>query len=345
MRIRHSYRWMPVVVLLICLSVYLLIQKPKQVVISKSTKTTILLWYWPFGVKDYSENDLCHERFGIRNCMLVDNQSQFYDADFVIFHHYELGNRQQKLPLNLIRPQKQRWVWFSQESPENNLNVKSLAGYFNYTMYYRRDADIYAPYGRMIEKKDLGTEVKVKDLIPKRKTHLACWVVSSFLPNHKRTAVYQKLSNVIPIVVYGGAVNNSLNSDSLLQTISHCYFYLAFENSIFRDYITEKFWYNAFMGGAVPVVLGPPREQYEAVAPKDSFIHVDDFSSIEELGEFLKKLIVDKERYASYFNWKLKYKVLTNYWIKHLCESCPRFSSLQTPKIYKDLDAWLWDKA
>ncbi|XP_048114221.1 4-galactosyl-N-acetylglucosaminide 3-alpha-L-fucosyltransferase 9-like [Alosa alosa] len=259
-------------------------QEPKQAIIFKSTKTTILLWYWPFGVKDNLEGDVCRERFGIQNCMLVDNQSQFSKADFVVFHHLEVGQWTTKVALE----------------PYTLLC----------TMSYRCDADIYVPYGSLIKEKDLGTEVK--DLIPKGKTHFACWVVSNFLPNHKRTAVYKKLSNIIPIVVYGKAVGNRLDDQSLLPTISRCYFYLAFENSIYRDYITEKFWYNAFMGGAVPVVLGPPREQYEAVAPKD-------FNSVEQLGEFLKKLIEDRERYVSYFNWKLKYTVLTNYWIRSLC--------------------------
>ena len=51
------------------------------------------------------------------------------------------------------------------------------------------------------------------------------------------------------------------------------------------------------MGGAVPVVLGPSWEQYEAVAPKDSFIHVADFSSMEDLGESLRKLAEDKQQF------------------------------------------------
>ncbi|KAL2086833.1 hypothetical protein ACEWY4_017892 [Coilia grayii] len=133
-----------------------------------------------------------------------------------------------------------------------------------------------------------------------------------------------------------------LPSQDLLPTISHCYFYLSFENSIFQDYITEKLWENAFSGGAVPVVLGPPRKNYEAMIPKDSFIHVDDFSSIEELGEFLKKLAGDKERYATYFNWKLNYTVMTssNWLVEPPCQICTKLTTLQTPKVYRDLQAW-----
>lgn len=53
-------------------------------------------------------------------------------------------------------------------------------------------------------------------------------------------------------------------------------FYLAFENSICHDYITEKF-YNALQYRTVPIVYGGAN--YQALAPKGSFINVKDFSS------------------------------------------------------------------
>ena len=350
MKLFRSYRWIPMAFVLACLTFFgsLLIQcpssvnavqKPEQVILN-TTNTIALIWYWPFGMSYNLGANICHDLFEIPNCILVEDRSRFSEADFVIFHHRELSNGQQKLPVHLIRPQRQRWVWFSQECPENNLNMKPLAGHFNFTMSYRLDADITAPSGRLVPQ-NFGTGLTVEEFIPKDKSSLACWVVSNFSPHHKRTAVYNKLKTIIPVDVYGGAVNKRLDDKTLLPTISRCYFYLAFENSISRDYITEKFWYNALVGGAVPVVLGPPREQYEAVAPKDSFIHVDDFRSIEELGEFLRKLAEDKQRYASYFNWRLKYTAKRfGDWKEEFCRICPKVSSLQKQKVYNDLDAW-----
>lgn len=212
---------------------------------------------------------------------------------------------------------------------------------FYYTMFYRRDADMYIPYGRLVPK-DFGNGMTVEDFIPKKKSSLACWFVSYFAEHHHRTSVYNRLKSIIPVDMYGGAVNKHLDKN-LLPTISRCYFYLSLENSIFKDCITEKLWYNAFVGGAAPVVLGPPRKQYEAVAPKDSFIHVDDFHSLEELGEFLKKLAKDKERYKSYFKWRLTYAVkLFNDWREGFCETCLTVSSLQKFKVYEDLHDWEW---
>ncbi|KAL2097125.1 hypothetical protein ACEWY4_006332 [Coilia grayii] len=307
------------------------------------TSTTILVWYWAFGFLQSLHGNVCKDRYGIPNCILSDDRSLFPQADFVIFHNRGLINGQQSLPLHLPRPHKQRWVWFSMESPAHNGNLKPFAGQFNYTMSYRRDADFFAPYG-WLEPHNVGTGTTVDDFIPTEKSSLACWVVSNFQSNHRRTLIYNKLKKVIPVDVYGGAVHRRLPKKDLLSTISHCYFYLAFENSIFKDYISEKLWNNAFGGAAVPVVVGPPRKNYEAMIPKDSFIHVDDFSSIEELGEFLKKLAGDRERYATYFTWRLNYTVVTysNWMVEPYCQICTKLTTLQTPKVYWDLQAWEW---
>ena len=54
-------------------------------------------------------------------------------------------------------------------------------------------------------------------------------------------------------------------------------FYLAFENSLCRDYVTEKF-YNPLLFSTVPIVYG--EADYEAIgAPTNSYIDVKHFSS------------------------------------------------------------------
>jgi hypothetical protein len=53
-------------------------------------------------------------------------------------------------------------------------------------------------------------------------------------------------------------------------------FYLSFENSLCRDYVTEKF-YNALQFTAVPIVYGSA--SYSTVAPRNSYIDVRDFPS------------------------------------------------------------------
>ncbi|XP_063054883.1 alpha-(1,3)-fucosyltransferase 7-like [Engraulis encrasicolus] len=311
----------------------------------KMKNTTVLVWYWAFGIKQHWEGDVCKDRYGIPNCILSDDRSLFPQADFIVFHNRELINRQERLPEHLARPPNQAWVWFSRESPAYNGDTRFLAGKFNYTIFYRRDADFFNPFGYLVPRNSTG--MTLDDFIPKEKSYLACWVVGHYAAGHERTKLYLKLKQVIPIEWWGAAAHRGLHGDLLLPTMSHCYFYLSFENSIFRDYISEKVWRNAFQSGAVPVVLGPPRKNYEEMLPEGSFIHVNDFKNVAELGEFLKKLAEDKERYASYFKWKLNYTVETfmgnEHWlVEPFCRICTKQSTIQRPKVYKDLHGWQW---
>ena len=84
-------------------------------------------------------------------------------------------------------------------------------------------------------------------------------------------------------------------------------FYLAFENSLCKDYLTEKF-YNALAHSVVPVVLSGADMSLRA--PPHSFINVEDFNSTLELSAFLTRLAEDEERLASYFWWKDYYEVV-----------------------------------
>ncbi|NP_001098305.1 alpha3-fucosyltransferase [Oryzias latipes] len=299
---------------------------------------TILLWHWPFVQSYVLEGDVCWDLFHIPHCKLVDDRSYFSSADIVVFHNRELIQGRQKLPTDLLRPEGQRWAWMSLESPAHNGNLKPFANIFNMTISYRRDADVTIPYGELLPKEE---ETPLPEDITVNKSSLVCWVVSNYMRHHKRTQVYKELSAVVPVQVYGRWTGKPLSSSDLLPTISRCFFYLAFENSLAKDYITEKLWKNSYEAGAVPVVLGPSIQDYKAVAPPHSFIHVNEFASVRELGEYLQELAKDKKRYAEYFNWKQWWKVkLYVDWRERLCNICSQNSTLQYKKTYSDLEAW-----
>ncbi|XP_075935858.1 alpha-(1,3)-fucosyltransferase 7 [Anarhichas minor] len=300
---------------------------------------TILLWYWPFR-KSYSlRGDVCWDLYRIPRCRLVDQRSLFPSADVVVFHNVELARGLQKLPLNLSRPQGQRWAWMSLEAPVYNGKLLQYANTFNMTITYRRDADIPIPYGELLPKEAEGHLVEE---VPLNKSFLVCWVVSNFRSHQRRSKVYKELKATVPVTVYGRRTKEALPSNALLPTISRCYFYLAMENSVTKDYVTEKLWRNAFQGGAVPVVLGPPLDDYKAVAPPHSFIHVDEFASVKDLGKYLQELAEDKKRYNEYFTWKHQWKVkLYTDWRERLCKICTQYNSLPQEKVYSNLEAWV----
>lgn len=81
-------------------------------------------------------------------------------------------------------------------------------------------------------------------------------------------------------------------------------FYLSFENSNCQDYITEKFFWNAFGYSMLPIVMGARRRDYAKVAPPHSYIHVDDFAGPRELAQYLHRLSNNDTEYDAYFQWK-----------------------------------------
>lgn len=89
-----------------------------------------------------------------------------------------------------------------------------------------------------------------------------------------------------------------------LDPIREYKFYAAFENNRCPYYITEKLWVNSLSKNVVPILAGSSREIYQEFLPKNSFLHVDDFESVELLTEKLQKIAVDDDLYQGFFEWK-----------------------------------------
>lgn len=87
----------------------------------------------------------------------------------------------------------------------------------------------------------------------------------------------------------------------LIKFIRSYKFYFAFENSFgCKDYITEKLYRNSLFAGAVPVVLGSPKSDYNAAAPPGSFIFLEDFNTLRDLVTYLQYLDRNDTAYSEY---------------------------------------------
>ncbi|NXC37823.1 FUT6 fucosyltransferase, partial [Penelope pileata] len=295
-------------------------------------RLTILLWTWPFGQRFTFSN--CSELYGTPDCHFTVNRSWSQKADAVIMHHrdvYRDGGKLAQLP----RLPSQRWIWFNLESPSHSPNLRVMANLFNLTMSYRRDSDIFTPYGEL----QLLSQPQPFSIPPK--TKMVAWVVSNWRESSQRVTYYKELKKHIAVDVYGQH-HLPLPQDMLLPTVSQYNFYLAFENSQHEDYITEKLWKNALSSGTVPVVLGPSRKNYEHFLPPDSFIHVDDFASAGDLAQYLHELSRDTERYQRYFQWRKWLKpVLRIGWAKEMCKACHFLQMTEASyRVVPDLAGW-----
>ncbi|KAL0166953.1 hypothetical protein M9458_038797, partial [Cirrhinus mrigala] len=230
----------------------------------------------------------------------------------------------------LPRPAFQKWIWWNMESPSNSHPIGPLNGLFNLTSNYRRDSDIPVPY-----------EEQKKYTIPK-KDKLVCWIVSNYSPSFKRSQYYDELKKHIDVSVYGRYFNNPVSDADYSNLVSSCKFYLSFENSVHRDYMTEKL-FNALALGTVPVVLGPPRDNYEQFIPSNAFIHVDDFPTAKEMADHLNHLDQNEELYMQFFTWRERLVSKGSaFGLDHACRICDHIRRNKEYKVVKDLNGWYW---
>ena len=62
--------------------------------------------------------------------------------------------------------------------------------------------------------------------------------------------------------------NYTLDQDPCFTMVNSRYkFYISFENSICKDYITEK-TYNALKLNTIPIVLGKPESEFNQIEPR-----------------------------------------------------------------------------
>ncbi|XP_069478123.1 3-galactosyl-N-acetylglucosaminide 4-alpha-L-fucosyltransferase FUT3-like [Ambystoma mexicanum] len=292
-----------------------------------SKDLVILLWTWPSG--EQFPLDRCAADYGIFGCNFKADREWYGRADAVILHHQDICSTKAFLPQE-PRPHNQRWIWLNLESPRNSPNLHFMDNLINLTLSYRVDSDIFSPYGWIKRCR----EPQSFSIPPK--TRLVAWVVSNWDSTLARVAYYNQLKKYIQIDVFG-ARHAHLSQHRMHSTISQYKFYLAFENSLNQDYITEKLWNNALMSGTVPVVLGPTRENYERFVPADAFIHVNDFPSPKELAAHLKCLDAHEEQYQRYFTWRKSLQPVGGInWTTHYCKAC---RALQQDFAYKAISS------
>ncbi|KAG8552778.1 hypothetical protein GDO81_003054 [Engystomops pustulosus] len=313
-------------------------QRPTTSTLRPTTSTSnnveeivVLIWKWPWGTQ--TPLDKCPE-YGILGCKLTSDRRLYNVSNAVIIHHADIMHSKNALPQD-PKPYSQRWIWWNLEPPRIIHNLKMLDNLFNMTMTFRIDSDIFTPYGQM---EPLKQRLENFTIPPKSK--LVSWVVSKWYPGAPRIAYYEEFKKHISIDVYG-ARHKKLSSGDFHATISQYKFYLAFENSVYKDYITEKLWSNAFGTWAVPVVLGTSRENYERFLPGDAFIHVNDFPSPKELAAYLLELDKDDEKYRKYFNWRHQYRVLPHKGYSHsYCKACKVIRENPVYQVIHSVDKW-----
>ncbi|KAJ8020100.1 Alpha-(1,3)-fucosyltransferase 4 [Holothuria leucospilota] len=216
------------------------------------------------------------------------------------------------------RTKGQRWVMVTEESPLYAPGFQPPEMYsavtFDWFGSYKQDSDFFHPYGiyTPFEEGDPVPDLDA-DAIFKSKPKLLAWMGS-----HCKTQQWDRLrfvetfSKLVRVDRYGKCGNGTFvqwnNDTAVKEAIGPYKFYLSLENSCCRDYITEKFWRTLQMG-SVPIVVGPPLEDYKKLAPPNSFIHPDQFDNLVDMATHILEVAGDRSKYLEYFQWKKKGKI------------------------------------
>lgn len=304
--------------------------------ISKKIKTILLLDEhnsWKAAGVSSGKEMFMKKKCPVNTCVISYNPKTVGKADLIVTR----GAREVKLDLN----PEQIWLVYNLESAKTRPWIDKQA---NWTASYRRDSTLAAPYGKWeYFHEDVISVAQQRDYSRGREARVA-WMVSNCNARNKRLEFAHKLSKYIPVDIIGRCGPEDIkcpkgNKTNCWKMIASKYkFYLSFENSNCVDYITEKFW-DALTHKVLPIVMGARREDYEAVAPAHSFIHVDDYSSPEELAVYLLSLQDNADAYNEHFRWVGTGRFTDT---KFLCRACALLHHPHPPPFHSDLQDW-WD--
>lgn len=213
------------------------------------------------------------------NCFITDDVN-FLEVE-TEFDAIVFGAEVTKLTDNLLPEQRlpyQKYVFVSMGSAqENSVCTKKFNSYFNWTWTYRFDSEIRS--GLVVRdvnetivapKKEvhwMSTQLKTKlphglnDII-KKKTKAAAWIVSDCNTHSYREKIALSLKeelkkHLLTLDIYGKCGEFHCGSqESCDKMIERDYFfYLAFEGSLCKDYVTTELM-RALHHNVVPIVYG-----------------------------------------------------------------------------------------
>ena len=238
----------------------------------------------------------------VTNCELTNDRNKLNKSDLVLFH---LRNKIDYFPNRTSANQKFVHVIF--ESPINCHFCTKYDNIFNSTASYLKKSDYSSIYWT-----DSGLSWglnedfnSAKDYLNKSEFSFA--LISNCITKNLRNSYIDELKKYIPVKIFGKCGESCPNKNCKELLSKKFKFYLAFENSICNDYITEKF-FEALKYDFVTVVFGGG--DYSYYVPKSAFINTQDFKTPKDLADYLIYLNNNKTAYNKYFEWKKYIKYL-----------------------------------
>ncbi|CAF2504501.1 unnamed protein product [Rotaria sp. Silwood2] len=282
------------------------------------------------------------------------------EADAIIFHAYDIQYYQAQVPKRSETKNNAIWILWSDEPP-SMLDYTLFDQYkFNWTISYKLNSEVsLGSYGLFSKRKIPLSNVDYDRWIEQQfndRSKGVLWFVSN-CNSKQRLEYYHNLSRqkLISVEGYGRCVDYypmhfcGAGSQCEHDYMSKFKFYLSFESTTCRDYITEKF-FKAFYHGLIPIVYGPDRNDYNQLAPADSYIHITDVDKdMNKLAKYLQEIHSNYNLYSKYHQWRKNYEVIIDGRALErirMCELCERLSKTRQDDVtyYENIERFYHEK-
>jgi len=197
--------------------------------------------------------------FPVTNCLIISDRSQVTTADLVLFH---MRSRISEFPP--VRFSWQRWVYVVFESPQHCPMCCRFKNVFNMSATYKMASDFTSLYLTAAGVEWTRPSRKKAELFDRRdfslgKTGPAYTMISSCQAPSRRLEYIAELKRFVSVDVYGKCGEMKCEEGALecdKEILARKYeFYLAFENSVCSEYVTEKFMEVVYGQEIVAVVM------------------------------------------------------------------------------------------
>ncbi|CAD5209240.1 unnamed protein product [Bursaphelenchus okinawaensis] len=247
-------------------------------------------------------------------CDFSTNKDDIRIADAVVFHGGDF--MVSDVPRERGQP-FQKWVFWSMEAPGAKFltekdGIPALKP--DWMMTYSYASDIKHVYGGFFVPPDEAKKrnfhpianFTTEQILKDKQFHGAIGFISNCV-NKERLRVAKALSRYIRVDIGGKCAYDKSKVDlcphgkDCTPIINWSYFYLAFENVICDDYVTEKMT-NTLSLPIIPIVMS--KRVYKNRFPPEAFIAVDDFKNVKELAKHLTYLMKHPKEYVKLFEWR-----------------------------------------
>eukprot|EP00656_Telonema_subtile_P000847 TRINITY_DN10402_c0_g2_i3.p1 TRINITY_DN10402_c0_g2~~TRINITY_DN10402_c0_g2_i3.p1 ORF type:complete len:378 (+),score=59.01 TRINITY_DN10402_c0_g2_i3:232-1365(+) len=278
---------------------------------------TLLLWYTshsghpPRTLLGWDGTYHIHKECRVP-CVVTDDRRLLPQADGLLFDLCHLEQLPEVTPASPRRP----WLGMATEAPPSTrtriLEDPARMSLFNYSSTFPRSSDVSV---RNIMRLGAGT---LKETFPwAQKTHFVAYFASNCATSSERDSFVKELMGHIEVDSYGDCLYNMNGTRLPKENARHQYdptaklaalrkykFVLVLANTLCEDYVDEKVE-DAFLAGAVPVVLGSSRfSDYEPSSTTRSMIHITDFPEVGVLAQYLTQLGASEHDYNEYLAFR-----------------------------------------